>query len=140
MNAARDNASPDRTGAGASPAGLRVLVVEDESVISLMIEEMLEELGCVVVGIAAGVREGMELLDRVRPGVAVLDVNLRGEKVDPLAERLETEGVPFLFATGYGRAGIQPRWSLRPVIQKPFHLETLAAALVAATAGDRAIG
>ena len=74
MNGARDNASLDRTGAGASPAGLRVLVVEDESVISLMIEEMLEELGCEVVGVAAGVREGMELLDRVRPDAAVLDV------------------------------------------------------------------
>ena len=63
------------------------------------------------------------------PALAVLDVNLGGERVYPVAERLETAGVPFLFTTGYGRSGIEPKWSTKIVVQKPFTSETMALAL-----------
>ena len=61
-----------------------------------------------------------------------IDVNLRGEMAFPVAERLEAEKIPFLFATGYGQAGLPERWRQRPVIQKPFGYTDLSRALEAA--------
>jgi CheY-like chemotaxis protein len=113
-------------------SGLRVLVVEDETIISFLIEDMLTELGCAEIWHASGAPEALSLLGEKRPDVAVLDVNLRGEMCFPVAERLAAQGIPFIFATGYGREGIPPRWLDHPVVQKPFHPLTLAAGLRAA--------
>lgn len=99
--------------------------------ISLLVEDMLRDLGCAGVQHATDVREALASLKNRRPDFAVLDVNLAGEQVYPVAERLDAIGVPFAFATGYGRAGMPDRWASRPVIQKPFRQETLAAALTA---------
>lgn len=116
--------------------GKRVLVVEDETLIYLLLEDMLRELGCGDVQHASGVAEALAMLDHgAVPDVAVLDVNLAGEQAFPVARQLRAAGVPFLFATGYGRHGLPSEWSPKPIIQKPFRLETLASALETALAG-----
>ena len=108
---------------------LRALIVEDEAVISFLIEDMLGELGVSEVRHGASVRAAISALDAAAPDFAVLDVNLGGERVYPVAERLEKDGVPFVFITGYGKSGIDPRWAEKIVIQKPFNLDMLTAAL-----------
>jgi CheY-like chemotaxis protein len=117
--------------------GLKILVVEDESIVSFLLEDMLNDIGCQVLGHAAAVSEAFALFERLRPQAAVLDVNLRGEMVYPFAERLEQDRVPFLFATGYGATGMPERWQRWPVIQKPFQLKTLVNALDRAVFGER---
>jgi CheY-like chemotaxis protein len=129
----------DMTAVRATPArstlhGLRVLVVEDESIVSFLLEDMLSELGCRVIGLASNVRQALAMLAQERPDAAVLDVNLRGELAFPIADRLQSDAVPFLFATGYGAPGIPERWRQCPVVQKPFRLSELASALEAAVA------
>ncbi len=110
-----------------------MFVVEDESLVAMQLEDMLDELGCRVVGPAMRVRRAFEMLDRGDAiDVAILDVNIAGEKVYPVAERLEAAGVPFLFATGYGRPGLEGRWPERPVVQKPYTPDQIAAAILAA--------
>jgi CheY-like chemotaxis protein len=118
--------------------GLSVLVVEDETPVSLLIESMLSDLGCDDVWYASDVNQALELLAENTPDAAVLDVNLAGEQVYPVARRLAAAAVPFIFATGYGASGIDKDWASRPVIQKPFRSDKLAAAL--ATALGAAIG
>jgi CheY-like chemotaxis protein len=108
---------------------LTVMVVEDETIVAFLVEDMLTELGCREIMVASGVAEALALLGERRPGAAVLDVNLAGELAYPVAERLDALQIPFLFATGYGRAGIPAHWAPRPVIQKPFTADTLATAL-----------
>lgn len=109
--------------------GLRILVVEDEAIVSLLIEDMLLELGCGGVWHATSINQALELLENRKPDAAVLDVNLTGERVYPIASQLESAGVPFIFATGYGRGGIDREWLSRPAIQKPFEVSTLESAL-----------
>ena len=112
--------------------GLSVLVVEDEAVVSLLVESMLEDLGCHDVWYASGVQEALDILARRTPDAAVLDVNLAGEPAYPVARHLASADVPFVFATGYGASGIHKEWTTRPVIQKPFRCEMLACALARA--------
>ena len=114
--------------------GLRVLVVEDECIVSFLMEDMLAELGCKVIGNAVGVQEALALLSEHKPDAVVLDVNLRGEMAFPVAERLQSELIPFLFSTGYGTAGIPPQWRRHPVLQKPFRMAELEKALEEAVA------
>ena len=109
--------------------GLSILVVEDETIISFLIEDMLTDLGCTEVWHAGGLVSALALLGERTPDAAVLDVNLAGEPVYPIAERLASSDIPFVFATGYGREGIPRDWTAYPVIQKPFNLAALAAAL-----------
>jgi CheY-like chemotaxis protein len=117
---------------GAGLQGLSVLVVEDETIVSLLVEGMLADLGCDDIWYASSVAEGLALLDERLPDAAVLDVNLSGEPAYPIAHRLADAGVPFVFATGYGASGIHEDWSGRPVLQKPFHCDMLAAGLASA--------
>jgi DNA-binding response OmpR family regulator len=114
--------------------GFETLVVEDETLIAFLLEDMLRALGCVAVRHAGAVRQALAALDERRPDVAILDVNLGGDPVFPLVERLERLGVPFVFATGYGSSGVLTRWRDRPVIQKPFSERELTAALTIALA------
>ena len=110
-------------------ANLDVLLVEDETLISLLLEDMLADLGAREVRYAARLGTALALFKAKPPDVALLDVNLAGEPVFPLAEKLAARGVPFLFITGYGRAGFNQRWADRDVIQKPFTFEVLTRAL-----------
>lgn len=125
---------------GAALHGLSVLVVEDETIVSLLVESMLAELGCYDVWYASGVEESLALLDERTPDAAVLDVNLSGELAYPIAHRLADAGVPFVFATGYGASGIHEDWAGQPVVQKPFRSEALGSALASALGARRAAG
>ncbi|HEX2592333.1 MAG TPA: response regulator [Rhizomicrobium sp.] len=108
---------------------LRALVVEDEAIVSFLLEDTLLKLGCAEVTLAGRLSVALDYLDRHRPDVAVLDVNLGGELVYPVAERLKAASVPFVFATGYGASGIAPEWKDAFILQKPFAVEQLAALL-----------
>jgi CheY-like chemotaxis protein len=108
--------------------GLRLLVVEDEALVAMMLEEMLAELGCVVVEIAGSLALGLAMVDHKLDG-AILDVNLGGDKVFPVAAKLSERGVPFIFSTGYGAAGIAREFSHVPVLAKPYNADALAETL-----------
>lgn len=110
-------------------AGLRVLVVEDEMMVSMLIEDMLEDLGCKVVGPASRLDEAIELAKTAEIDCAVLDVNLGGQPIFPLADLLREKGAPFAFATGYGDAGLRDVDRGSPVLQKPFREGDLARVL-----------
>lgn len=112
-----------------APPGLRVLVVEDEGPVALLIEDMLEDLGCIIAGSAANVGEALRLVGWGGFDLALLDLNLAGERSDPVAEALESRGVPFAFASGYGAPGVDARWRSVPVLQKPFSIAELAGVL-----------
>ncbi|HEX5379226.1 MAG TPA: response regulator, partial [Phenylobacterium sp.] len=99
-------------------AGLRVLVVEDEMMVSMLIEDMLEDLGCTVVGPASRLDEAMVLAREADLDCAVLDVNLGGQSIFPVADLLRAKGAPFAFATGYGDAGLREVDRGSPVLQK----------------------
>ncbi|HLI22309.1 MAG TPA: response regulator [Stellaceae bacterium] len=117
---------------GTPPSKLKdrdVLVVEDEELIASVIEEMLRELGCRQVWIASTAKDASNLLAQHRPHIVVLDVNLRGDSGFLFAQALAEADIPFVFASGYGRAALPGEWASRPLIQKPFKLEALAAAL-----------
>lgn len=109
--------------------GLCVLVVEDEAIISFLLEDMLGELGAGDVRHAGNVKTALAFLETRTPDLAVLDVNLGGERVYPVAEKLESLGVLFLFTTGYGRSGLDPRWQSKAVVQKPFDVQRMTEAL-----------
>src|SRR5581483_12425412 len=101
-------------------AGNAALIVEDEALIAFMEEDMLTELGAAEVRQAASVPAALEALEAWTPSVALLDVNLAGIPVYPVAERLEALGTRFVFTSGYGQGGIEGRWANAPVLQKPF--------------------
>jgi len=112
--------------------GMRVLLVEDEGLIAMSVEDMLSDLGCTVAAQASSLPEALE---RARAGgfeIAILDVSLNGKLVFPVAELLSEQGIPFAFASGYGRAGLPEGFRDRPVVPKPFQIEQLSAALTAA--------
>ncbi len=110
-------------------SGLRVLVVEDEMMVSMLIEDMLTDLGCTVVGPASRLDEAIELANTAEIDCAVLDVNLGGQPIFPLADILRAKGAPFAFATGYGDAGLREVDKGSPVLQKPFREGDLARVL-----------
>jgi CheY-like chemotaxis protein len=116
-------------------AELDILIVEDEAIIAFLLEDMLVELGCNNVRLAADLDEALEAIAERTPDVAVLDVNLDGVEVFPVAEKLRHDGIPFVFTTGYGRDGLPSAWADTPVVQKPFRAVVLAAALTEAVAG-----
>ena len=109
--------------------GLSFLVVEDETVAFMLLEEMLQGLGAASVWRARKVAEALAVLEKHRPNAAVLDINLSGEMVFPVAVNLEEAKIPFIFTTGYGRSLIPPYWAQKLTLQKPFQSEVLAAAL-----------
>ncbi|RYD46101.1 MAG: response regulator, partial [Sphingomonadales bacterium] len=82
-------------------AGLRVLIVEDEPVVAMCLEDILEELGCVTVGPANRLSEGLALAEGPLDA-AILDINLAGERSNAIAQRLHDRSIPFAFASGYG--------------------------------------
>ena len=101
-------------------------MVEDDSLICLLLEDMLLELGCRVVGTAADVTRAIDLARREESvDVAILDVNLGGRQVFPVAEILAERGVPFLFATGMGADGLPADWLGHCSVQKPMTIEGL---------------
>jgi CheY-like chemotaxis protein len=108
---------------------LRVLIVEDEMLVAMNIEDMLLELGHEVAGIASRLEPALALARDGAFDIAMLDVNLAGDRSFPVADLLIERGLPFLFATGYGPGGIDEKYRDRPVLQKPFRAADLAAAV-----------
>ncbi len=105
--------------------GLRILVVEDEGAVAFLIEDMLEDLGCRVVGSIASLPKALQAATNASFDLATLDVNLNGQLVFPVAEILQRRQLPFLFSTGYGRAAIPDTFQSYEVLNKPFAQEEL---------------
>lgn len=114
--------------------GKRAFVVEDEMLIALLLEEQLGDFGCVVAATVSTVDEALRLADTVEADIAVLDVNVGGKEVYPVAEKLAARNIPFIFTTGYGVGGLAEKWRARPAAPKPFEAADLRAALEAALA------
>ena len=110
-------------------SGRRVLVVEDEALVAMLVEDALLDAGAEVVGPVATVADALELLKRQLPEAAVLDLNLAGETSTPVADELAKRGVPFVVATGYGADGLPPGHASVPVLAKPYDPSDLTAAL-----------
>jgi CheY-like chemotaxis protein len=108
-----------------APSPRQILVVEDELMIQILLEDMLAELGYTVVAAVGRIDEAMTLARSADFDMAILDVNLHGETVSPVAEVLAERGVPFVFATGYTERGVPQRFRDRPIVQKPFQQENL---------------
>ena len=102
-----------------------MLVVEDEFIVALDIERMLQEIGCEVVGPVSNISDALSRVENTGIDLAVLDVNVGGSKIFPVAEALRSRGIPFVFSTGYSSSssGIED-WNV-PVIRKPFSEDDL---------------
>lgn len=113
--------------------GRRILLVEDEALVAMLLETILEDMGCVPVGPAATVEEGLAMAADAAPlDAALLDVNVAGQLVFPVAEVLKARGVPIVFSTGYGEGGLSDAWRGHPTIQKPFTEAAIRNALMQA--------
>jgi CheY-like chemotaxis protein len=103
----------------------RFLVVEDELMIRMLLEDMLTDIGYDVVASAGRLEEAMRFARDADFDVAILDLNLAGQSVAPVAAILEQRGRPFVFATGYGERGLPEQYRGRPTLQKPFQQDNL---------------
>jgi CheY-like chemotaxis protein len=107
----------------------RVLIVEDEVLIALMLQDMLADAGLKVEAVANSLDAGIELATNVAVDMAILDINLNGEDVYPIAAILRGRGIPFIFSTGYGAGGVRPEFDGAPRVVKPYQQDLLVAAL-----------
>ena len=113
------------TGQPPAAAKRRILVVEDEMLIGMLLEDMLTDLGHEVAAVVPRLKDALAAVERETYDMAVLDVHLHGESAFPVAEALIAKGVPFVFATGYGERGLPENYRGRPVLQKPFAKDDL---------------
>jgi CheY-like chemotaxis protein len=113
----------------AAQNGHRILVVEDEFLIRMLLEDMLADLGYQLAGVAGRVEEAAELVKTADFDLAILDVNLDGHDVYPVADLISERGLPFMFVTGYGGRGLPEAYRHRPTLQKPFQLDELSKTL-----------
>ena len=109
--------------------GLRVLVVEDEPVVAMCLEDILEGLGCVTIGPASRLAEGLALAEAGGLDAAILDINLGGEHSRAIAQTLRQSQVPFVFASGYGSPP-EGFAEATPMLEKPYREADVVAALV----------
>lgn len=110
--------------------GRRVLIVEDDMLVSMLMEEYVSELGCVVVASVRKVSQALEVVSKAEFDIAVLDYSLGNENTSSVADALEQKKIPFIFASGYGENGIDSRWADHTVLQKPFTAIDLQQALL----------
>jgi CheY-like chemotaxis protein len=108
----------------ATPAK-RILVFEDELMIRMLLEDMLGELGYTVAAEAARIEEALDAAKNADFDIAILDVNLNGQPISPVADALVARGMPFVFATGYGERGLPEPYRDRPTLKKPFQMDGL---------------
>lgn len=107
--------------------GMRVLVLEDEALVAMLLEDMLADLGCATVGPFAELGEAQAFLSSTPGGcdAAIIDVNVGGFASYPLASSLAAGGIPFAFSTGYDPGALDAEWRDRPSLSKPFTLPDL---------------
>lgn len=103
----------------------RVLIIEDEGLVAMLLEDMLADLGHEVVAIVGKTDRAAQLISETSADIVFLDVNLNGKQTYHLASALASRGVPFIFTTGYGSAGLKEEWRGRPALQKPFQTRDL---------------
>jgi CheY-like chemotaxis protein len=107
----------------------RVLVVEDEMLVAMLIEDMLAELGHTVVGPVTRLEDGLRFARSADLDFALLDLNLNGQPSTPIARVLQDRGIPFVFASGYGSGGLEGEFRSHPMLKKPFNQDHLSSAL-----------
>lgn len=115
-----------------------ILVVEDETIVAMLLEDMLIELGYEIVGPAVRLERALTLAKTARIDMAILDINLDGEDSFAVADILRERQVPFIFASGYGAAGLSAAYSDVFTLQKPFDTGQLARALARLERGEAA--
>jgi CheY-like chemotaxis protein len=115
----------------AAPSKLRSpwLIVEDEALVAMLIEDAISDMGLAPVGPATRVLQALALIAERPPKGAILDVNLAGEPVYPVADALAARRIPFLFLTGYAESGIPQQFENAPVVGKPFTIEQIQSAV-----------
>lgn len=101
---------------------LRVLVVEDEALIGMLIEDMLADIGCNHVDVAASVECALDAVAEASPDFAMLDINLNGERSFPVADLLRSRAIPFVFLSGYEPLDLGEAYAGTKILQKPFRL------------------
>ena len=99
---------------------LRILLIEDESMVAMLMEDMLADLGHEVCATAADMAQAVQMATTGSFDLAIIDVNLDGQPSYPVAELLASRGIPFAFATGYGRGGLEGNFAGTPALAKPF--------------------
>jgi len=109
--------------------GKRILVVEDSPVVGPFTADLLEDLGCKVVGPAPNMAAARELVEAGEFDAALMDIHIRGERVFNLCEMLEAKDVPFVFTSGYADRNMPEKWEERPRLQKPYTLDQIEKAL-----------
>jgi CheY-like chemotaxis protein len=107
-------------------SGSSVFLVEDEVMIRMMVADMLGELGYSIAAEAGEINEAVRLAQSIEFDLAILDVNVNGKVISPVADLIAARNRPFIFATGYGSSGLPAEYRDRPALQKPFQIETLA--------------
>ena len=105
--------------------GTRILVVEDEALVAMMLEDHLASLGLSIAANCCSVQDAIKAIDDAGPDAAILDVNLGGEFVYPVADRLRERGIPFVFVTGYGDESVDRRYSDIHILEKPIERQAL---------------
>jgi two-component sensor histidine kinase/DNA-binding response OmpR family regulator len=105
--------------------GQRIMIVEDEALVAMILEDQLEELGISIVATCASVSEAINAIEKSAPEAAILDVNLGGQLVYPVADCLIDRGIPFVFITGYGRESVDRRYSFVKILEKPVERQAL---------------
>ena len=112
-----------------------VFLVEDEVMIRMMVADMLEELGYKVAAEAGDIAEAMRLAQSAEFDLAILDVNVNGKVISPVADLIKAKGRPFIFASGYGSSGLPEQYRDRPALQKPFQIDALGKTIETALRG-----
>lgn len=107
----------------------KILIVEDEMLVAMFIEDTVLDLGHQVVGPAMRLETALDIAASEDIDFAILDINLAGKQSFPVADRLCERGIPFMFASGYGAAGLTAPYQEAPVLQKPFAPEQIESAL-----------
>jgi CheY-like chemotaxis protein len=108
-----------------SPRGKRVLIVEDDAMIRMLLEDMLGELGYIIAAEAARIDEALDAVKTGEFDLAILDINISGESISPVAEVLAARGTPFVLATGYAERGLPDLYRDCPTLKKPFAIDSL---------------
>lgn len=119
------------------PKDLSVMIVEDESMILMLVEDMLADMGCTVAGVASVEEDALTKIATTRFDAAILDINLNGVRSERIAEKLRERRIPFVLSTGYGASVDAPAFRGAPILAKPFQETDLRAALSAAIDADR---